>query len=472
MSGACQRKVKISIGTDRYTTVSCGTCDLCRQSLLTNFVGRCLLEEESAIKTTFLTFTYANDEQFGATEVIPESERGYADIQRLFKRIRKAGYMFRYMCALEHGKNGQQQMHFHVLFFWVNKVPEHPPIDAQRQMWQFWPHGFTFNAEATTEKFGYVCKYMLKEQTLEEKGKPKVTGNKRQNGYRDPEARAWERANRLAMANAAGFETYSEYKEYMNENPDHLVKYSNHPTFGLGHSSVPDQFKPLRIMAKRLVSAGLPFDRRYKMPKGYYYSGVDVKMVTYFMQNYRMVDEYYRLYCQEYYKKHGKGAPPLRNNANTEDEDSVGENTVVEKIVYGPAFWECGWVDPDLRGQADQWQGAPLPAWIARNKASISKRFKKVVYYSGSNVALWVMHDGRIIAVKETKLTSTKHMSAYSRDRRQSREVVTRGYQRWPVKDARQLLALVRGLKTATQVPTERCIKRAWNLQDSEECPF
>lgn len=471
MSGACQNKIQLQLGTDRFTTVSCATCDLCRQSALTNMVGRCLLEEEAAFQTTFMTFTYANDENYGATEVIPEDQRGYGDLQRLFKRLRKADFPFRYIAALEHGRKGEKKLHFHVMFFWVSRVPELPPFGLRR-MWSFWPHGFSQAEESNMATMAYVAKYLLKEQSLQEKGKPKISGSKRSQGYRDPMAKAMEKANRMEIAREAGFLTYADYKAFVKSNPDSMVKYSNHPTFGLGHSSIPDEKKPLGIMAKRLVDAGLPFDRRYKMPKGFYYSGADIKTVTYFMANFRMVDEFYRLYSAAYYKKHGRGESPIRNNPNSEDEDSFGERHVVENILYGPAFWESGWVDPDLRTQADQWEGAPLPSWIPRNKRGIAKRFKKVVYYSDARVALWQFHDGRIIAVRETKIISPKSMGAYSKDRRLTRDVVTRGFQRWPVKDRGELLALARGRKIPTRARIVRVMRHVWNSPGETECPF
>lgn len=471
MSGACPNKMTISLKNGGSVVVHCRTCDLCRQTAMTSMVGRCLLEEESSVATSCLTLTYADDGDHGASEVIHKEQRGYADVQRMFKRLRKAGYVFRYLAAMETGDQ-YGRLHFHVLLFWINKRPNLPDIDVFKQMWRFWPHGFTYNGAVNTQAIGYVVKYMLKEQTLEEKGKPKKSGQKRSSGYRDKAAIARERFNRLDVARSAGFDSWNDFAESVEGRPKQMVRYSNHPTFGLGHSSVPDYEKPLYRMAKRLVDAGLPFDRRYQHPKGFFYSGPGIKMVDYFMHNNRMIDEFFRFYHAEFYKKHRRGNPPIRDIPNSEDEDSKGEKHVVENTIYGPAFWEVPWVHEDVRTQADQWQGAPLPAWIPRTKANIAKRFRKVVYYSGAFVALWILHDGRIIAVRETVAPQSLVDGAYSRDRRQNKDLRVKGYQRWPVGDVGELQALVRGSVKLMQVQAGPSKRHVWNRPGEEACPF
>ena len=466
MSGACQNKIKRD-GPSGPVFVNCTSCDLCRQSALTNMVGRCLLEDESALKTSFLTLTYANNMEHGATEVIPEQERGYRQFQNLMKRLRKNKHIVRYMVALEHGRNGQEKLHFHVLLFWINKVPNLPPVGAQKQMWDYWPHGFTFVDEATATSMGYVAKYLLKEQTLEEKGKPKLSGSKRSKEVRDPREKAIERRQRLEMAIAAGFDTYEEYKENQDQNPDHMVRMSKNPAFGLGHSSVPDEYKPLAVMARRLVKQGLPFTRKYKHPKGFYHSGDTVKFVDYFMANQMMAAEYYRLYCKEYFKMHGAGDPPI---SNIECPEGRTERERVLADAYGPRSWEYQFEHEDMLNQTDQYAGVPLPTYEARNKRTFAKYYEKVVYYSNAKVALYKRRDGRVIAVKEIEITPTQLATAYTRDR--GGKPKAKGYQRWPVKDRKELLALARGLKTPTPVRGGRYTKRVWNTPGEVECPF
>ena len=466
MSGACQNKIQRD-GPNGPVFVNCTSCDLCRQSQLTNMVGRCLLEDESALRTSFLTLTYANDMQHGATEVIPEPERGYRQFQNMMKRLRKNKHIVRYLVALEHGRNGQEKLHFHVLLFWINKVPKLPPVGAQKQMWEYWPHGFTFVDEATAKSMGYVAKYLLKEQTLDEKGKPKLSGSRRDNVVRDPQEKAIEKRQRLDMALAAGFDTYNEYKQWQDDNPDHMVRMSKNPAFGLGHSSVPDEYKPLAVMARLLVKQGLPFTRKYKHPKGFYHSGGTVRFVNYFMANQRMAAEYYRLYCKEYYKVHGAGDPPI---SNVECPQGRTERERVLADAYGPKSWTRQFEHEDLQTQTDQFAGVPLPAYEARDRKTFAKYYEKVLYYSNAKVALYKRRDGRILAVKEIEIAATEFSTSYSRDK--NHKAKAKGYQRWPVKDRKELLALARGYRTATQAQSGQPWKRAWNKPGDVECPF
>lgn len=466
MSGFCPNKITVQ-GQNGPSEISCGTCDACRHGQLTEMVGRCLLEDEAAIQSTMLTLTYAETAEHGATEVIPQGERGYVQFQNMMKRLRKQKHIVRYLCAMEHGTQKTQRMHFHVLLFWINKVPELPVPDAQKQMWKFWPHGYTHHmpVEAKAQAFGYVCKYILKEQTIREKGLPKATGNKRSAIHKDEETPKLQKAARYDMAQAAGFPSYERMVMVAPFGRLKGVWASKNPVFGAGHGSVPDEFRPLASMARQLVKQGLPFTREFKHPNGWYYSGNHVKFVKYFMRNAQLIAEYYRLYCREYYKRHGRGDPPV---GNVETQEGKTEREAILGIAYGPKSYVVEDIHPDLEFRDRLVMAAPMATWEERSRKRFTVVFEKVVYYSTSNVALYKRRDGRIIAVRSKEVPAEGYVGAYAKDRGFLPKA--KGYMRWPVKDRTELLRLARGTAKDTRQRGARPMKREWRLSDDKTC--
>jgi len=114
----------------------CRKCDECMKARKRAWIGRLLAEEKTAAATWFATFTYGggydNDKAYSLD---------YADLQKLFKRIRKAGHKFSYLAVGEYGTE-KSRAHFHVLFFWKSSPPPVEKMDA-RIDWPFWDLGFT-----------------------------------------------------------------------------------------------------------------------------------------------------------------------------------------------------------------------------------------------------------------------------------------------------------------------------------------
>ena len=71
---------------------------------------------------------------------VPESAQGaIAETQKFFKRLRKAGYQFRYFCATEEGSK-TKRLHHHLILWWpeMARAPIKPTV---RLLEQFWGQG-------------------------------------------------------------------------------------------------------------------------------------------------------------------------------------------------------------------------------------------------------------------------------------------------------------------------------------------
>lgn len=149
----CQSPYKLPDRPD--VQVPCLKCDWCRTNRVNDFVGRALAEQRLSSRTLALTLTYAGGEASAAI-------LRYTDIQRFLKRLRKAGYSVRYICAGEFGAQ-KGRAHWHMILFFQGISPE-VAIEA-RVNWEFWPHGFSYFQEANMKGFRYVLKYALKDET-------------------------------------------------------------------------------------------------------------------------------------------------------------------------------------------------------------------------------------------------------------------------------------------------------------------
>jgi hypothetical protein len=118
---------------------------------------RGLAELATSTAAHHLTLTYGDRGEF-----VPSTAFQFENVQKAFKRIRKAGYPVRYMGARENGPL-KGRAHFHLIVFWKGEVPPLPPADTVKQMWDFWPHGFTYVQSVGPESLRYVIKYARKD---------------------------------------------------------------------------------------------------------------------------------------------------------------------------------------------------------------------------------------------------------------------------------------------------------------------
>lgn len=134
--------------------VACRQCRECRGLRVADLVGRCMAEKSTSSRTVAVTLTYAGDSVNAAT-------LQYRDVQLLLKRLRRADYSVRYLCAGEYGAS-KARAHWHIVLFFNGLFPD-LPVES-RITWPFWPHGLVYAQEPDADGFAYLMKYALKSQ--------------------------------------------------------------------------------------------------------------------------------------------------------------------------------------------------------------------------------------------------------------------------------------------------------------------
>lgn len=182
------------------TEVACNKCWQCRNTRMFDWVGRCIAEAESATVTRCVTLTYGDKAEISA---VPNEFAAVSVVKRhvrlWIKRMRTAGYDVRYLIAAEYGpKTGR--VHFHCILFFKGAAPKVPldvRIYADTLIGEdgcvvdrpggsgaeprsgpprgsgvtkgdpFWHHGLTYWQGFTPATAIYVCKYILKSQSVD-----------------------------------------------------------------------------------------------------------------------------------------------------------------------------------------------------------------------------------------------------------------------------------------------------------------
>ena len=139
--------------------VACRGCNRCRDNRVKDWVGRCIAETKTSVAAHAVTLTYGRDgknrERHERTCVLT-----YSDVQKYFKRLRKAGYPVRYLLTGEYGKK-KGRTHWHMILFWQEKVPPHKIME---RCWDnFWTHGHQWWQEISPSSVRSVCKYIQKD---------------------------------------------------------------------------------------------------------------------------------------------------------------------------------------------------------------------------------------------------------------------------------------------------------------------
>lgn len=137
--------------TTSYAYLPCGQCFSCRASRAREWALRCDHERNHHAAATFITLTYRELPSNGYIT----GSLFYRHVQLFWKRLRKAGYRFRYFCCGEYGsKRGRP--HYHALIFGVN-IPEH-------EILKYWKLGIV-DAQPVypgDQAGGYIAGYAVK----------------------------------------------------------------------------------------------------------------------------------------------------------------------------------------------------------------------------------------------------------------------------------------------------------------------
>lgn len=141
---------------DVGSLVPCGKCASCKSFAKADKAGRLLAEYvTNPGKARWVTLTYA-DPHPGAHEFLKGDVDG-------FRKWLHRKFPFRYAIAGERGQNFSKRVHWHALFFFRDRVPDLPEMGVSRQMWKYWPHGFTHHDPVSEKTFRYIAKYAVKE---------------------------------------------------------------------------------------------------------------------------------------------------------------------------------------------------------------------------------------------------------------------------------------------------------------------
>lgn len=140
--------------------VECRYCWQCQKDRVNDLVGRCIAEQTTSTETFAVTLTYDDNK-------LPDDRKAHAgvlvykDVQDFLKRLRKQYPTVRYIVAGEYGSK-KGRAHWHMILFFYGKAPK-LKIET-REMWKFWPWGFSYFQKPDYEGLKYVLKYVLKDQ--------------------------------------------------------------------------------------------------------------------------------------------------------------------------------------------------------------------------------------------------------------------------------------------------------------------
>lgn len=168
-------------------TVGCRECWQCRQTRVDDWVGRNIAETETSTVSYAVTLTYGRSWD-GVADHVQSVQLMYRDIQLMLKRMRKKGYLVRYMIAGEYG-GALGRAHWHAIFhFYGDVLPEWDGthLEWSQEQWDTvggihipeWVHyaqgrdgeryekplGHVHIKKATYAHTAYALKYMMKDE--------------------------------------------------------------------------------------------------------------------------------------------------------------------------------------------------------------------------------------------------------------------------------------------------------------------
>lgn len=143
--------------------VPCGSCKGCRRERARQWTIRLVHESTLHERLSEVTLTYDDE------SIPPGRSLRHRDVQLFFKRLRKAGYSFRYYMCGEYGDE-KQRPHYHVLLYGVDwpdreywmRTPSGTIQYRSDTLSSFWPHGWALTGDVTAGAARYVSGYVVK----------------------------------------------------------------------------------------------------------------------------------------------------------------------------------------------------------------------------------------------------------------------------------------------------------------------
>jgi len=147
---------------DLPVTIPCGMCIGCRIQRARTWALRCVHEAKGHTFNSFVTLTY-EDAKLPENSAIEKRE-----LQLFFKKLRKAGFVFRYFAAGEYGSQTNRP-HYHIIFFGVDfhedrrlyKQSETGNYYKSPTLTSIWGNGECIIAGFNFTTAQYVAKYII-----------------------------------------------------------------------------------------------------------------------------------------------------------------------------------------------------------------------------------------------------------------------------------------------------------------------
>lgn len=164
----------------RLLQLPCRHCVGCRLDHSKEWANRILLEQKYHASSYFVTLTYDDEHLptgYGTDPATGEIIAVHAtlvkaDLQKFFKRLRKAGQQISYYSAGEYGSQTYRP-HYHCIIFGLlldDLKPIRRNFDGQQYyvsstIERLWPYGMHVIGNVTYESAAYVARYTLKKAT-------------------------------------------------------------------------------------------------------------------------------------------------------------------------------------------------------------------------------------------------------------------------------------------------------------------
>lgn len=129
-------------------SVPCGRCAFCAIQKRSDWALRLHYEAKKHVGSRFVTLTYANP-HLKWSKGVPQLDK--TDLQKFFKRVRRAGQKFRYYAVGEYGSKTYRP-HYHVIMF--------GDID-EKIVRQSWPFGHVHIGTVTSASVMYCLGYVV-----------------------------------------------------------------------------------------------------------------------------------------------------------------------------------------------------------------------------------------------------------------------------------------------------------------------
>lgn len=138
----------------------CGNCFACRINKVRDWTTRLLIEAQGSVYSYFVTITYDDlnvplkfvaDPDGFLEQVVMTLDKDH--IQKFHKRLRRAGYVFRYYLIGEYGTHTFRP-HYHAIYF------SQKPLSPDQLMFIWGKGNVRFDA-VNAASIGYVCRYHL-----------------------------------------------------------------------------------------------------------------------------------------------------------------------------------------------------------------------------------------------------------------------------------------------------------------------